>query len=95
MMRADRVIDFLVAHRAFGIALLALWAFVSLCMVARVWVLHRRERVLTKLVWSLILLLPLLGWLFFAAFYRPPEALDWTRHAEHGRDAPYAGGGHV
>ena len=81
--------------KAVGIALAALWAFISLCMIARLWALHRRERLFTKLVWSLILIIPLFGWLFFAAFYRPPEALDSTGHAEHGRDAPYIGGGHV
>jgi hypothetical protein len=50
---------------------------------------------MSKIVWSIVLLIPVLGWLFFAAFYRPPAALDWTGHAEHGRDADIAGGGHV
>ncbi len=95
MVNTDRVIDFFLGHQVFGIALVAVWAFVSFCMITRLWVLHRRERVLRKLVWSLILFVPLFGWLFFAAFYQPPEALSWTGHAEHGRDAPYIGGGHV
>jgi hypothetical protein len=95
MVSTDRIIEVLLAHRAIAIAVAALWAFVSLCMIGRLWLLHRRDRVFTKVVWSLVLLVPLFGWLFFAAFYRPPEALSWTGQAEYGRDAPYGGGGHV
>ena len=83
------------SHPRVAVAIGAIWAFVSLCLIARLWLLHRRDRVVAKLVWSLALCIPLFGWIFFAAFYRPPEALGWTGHAEHGRDAPYIGGGHV
>jgi hypothetical protein len=97
MLSADRIIEFLVAQRAIAAALVALWAFVSLCIIARLWVLHPRDRLISKLVWSLVLLIPLFGWLFFAAFYRSPEASTWTGHAEHGRDADvgFTGSGHV
>jgi hypothetical protein len=50
---------------------------------------------MSKIVWSIVLLIPVLGWLCFAAFYRRAEALDWTGHAEHGRDAGYIGDGHL
>jgi hypothetical protein len=95
MESADRIIELVLSHPRVAVAIGAIKAFVSLCLIARLWLLHRRDRVVAKLVWSLALCIPLFGWIFFAAFYRPPEALGWTGHAEHGRDAPYIGGGHV
>jgi uncharacterized membrane protein len=93
MVSSNNLIEVLIAHRSIAIAAAALWAFVSLCLIARLWVFHRRAGTISKLVWSIVLLIPLFGWLFFAAFHRVPEALSWTGHAEHGRDAPYAGSG--
>jgi hypothetical protein len=95
MESPDRIIELVLSHPRVAVAAGAVWMFVSLCLIARLWVVHRRDRIVAKLVWSLVLSIPLFGWIFFAAFYRPPEALDWTGHAEHGRDAPYIGGGHV
>ena len=86
-MSVDNLIEFILGHRGVAVALAAIWAFVSLCLIARLWVIHRRDLVIAKLSWTVVLLVPLLGWLFFAAFYRSPEALGWTGHAEHGRDA--------
>ena len=51
------------------------------------------DRVISKVVWSLVLLIPLFGWLLFAAFYRSPDALSWTEQAEHARDADVASKG--
>jgi hypothetical protein len=95
MVNADRIIELVLSHSMVAVGAAAIWAFVSLCLIARLWVLHRCDRVIGKLIWSLVLCIPLFGWIFFIAFYRPPEALDWTGHAEHGRDAGYIGGGHL
>jgi hypothetical protein len=95
MMSPDNILDFFVAHRSLGIAAIGICAFVSLSLIARLWVLHRRARAFSKVIWSIVLLIPVFGWLFFTAFFRAPEALDWTGHAEHGRDAGYIGGGDV
>lgn len=95
MVAADNLLDFFLVHRGVAMAAVALWTFVSLCMIARLWVLHKRDGVYGKLVWSVVLLIPLFGWLFFGAFYRSPEALSWTGRAEHGRDADVGGDGHV
>ena len=93
MVTGDDLIDLLAAHRPIAVAAAAVWAFVSFCLIARLWVVHRRARVIPKLAWSVVLLIPILGWLLFAAFFHQPEALSWTGHAEYGRDAPYAGSG--
>jgi hypothetical protein len=94
MGRSDNLLEFLVSHRTIGVAAGGICIFVSLCLIARLWVLHRRARAVSKIIWSIVLLIPFFGWLFFVAFYRPPEPLDWTGHAEHGRDAGLIGGGH-
>jgi hypothetical protein len=94
-MVSDNIFDFVIVHRTIGVVTAGICAVVSLCLIARLWFLHRRARAISKIVWSIVLLIPVLGWLCFAAFYRPPEALGWTGHAEHGRDAGYIGGGHI
>jgi hypothetical protein len=94
-MVSDNILDFLVAHRAVGVVAAGICAFISLFLIARLWVVHRRARAISKIVWSIVVLIPVFGWLCFAAFYRPPVALGWTGHAEHGRDAGLIGGGHL
>jgi hypothetical protein len=44
-----------------------LW--VSLSLIARIWILHRKDRLMKKIIWSAILMLPIMGWVFYAAFY--------------------------
>jgi hypothetical protein len=80
----DDSLDFLVAHRTLGVATAGICAFVSLSLIARLWVLHRRAPTMSKILWSIVLLLPVFGWLFFAAFYRAPASLSWTGTEEHG-----------
>jgi hypothetical protein len=53
-------------------------AWISLCLIARLWLTHRTEPLLRKLIWSLALLIPLFGWLFYADFFRVPERQDNT-----------------
>jgi len=81
------MIDLLMAHQALGVIAIAACVFVSLCLIARLWVLRRSESVLSRLVWSFVLLLPILGWLFYAAFYRAPERSEHEGHVEHGQAA--------
>jgi len=50
----------------FGIGL-----YLSLCLIARMWLKYRSDKLTKKLFWSIVLLIPLAGWLFYAAFYNP------------------------
>jgi hypothetical protein len=88
-MVSDNILDFFVAHRPLGVVIAGICAFVSLSLITRLWVLHRRARTMSKIVWSVVLLLPVFGWLFFAAFYRAPASLSWTGTEEYG----YTSGG--
>ena len=88
-------VDFLLAHRTIGVIVVGFFVFISLCLITRLWCLRHRTSIFTRLVWSLILLVPIFGWLFYAAFYRPPERQDHGGHSEHGQ-AAWSGdvGGH-
>ena len=90
MLSGSDTLDYLVAHRTLGICAFGVCAFVSLSLIARLWVLHRRAHAMSKAVWSVVLLIPVFGWLFFVAFYRPPMASGWTGNIEHGGHSEYA-----
>ena len=52
---------------------------VSLILIAHLWIFHRTDKLGRKVLWSALLLLPVLGWALYGAFYSaftdgPPEA---------------------
>ncbi|HSH40254.1 MAG TPA: PLD nuclease N-terminal domain-containing protein [Chthoniobacterales bacterium] len=58
---------------------------VSLWIIAHLWITQRADSFVAKFAWSLLLLVfPIVGWLFYAAFYRPPKALYDGDHYESG-----------
>lgn len=48
-----------------------IWAFISLSLVARIWIIHRRESFGKKLFWASVVLVPFIGWFFYGAFFKP------------------------
>jgi hypothetical protein len=84
--------DFLAAHPKAAVVIAAACAFISLCLIARLWVVHSESSTLRKLVWSVVLFVPLLGWIFYCAFFHPPSVSENRAPTEHSRDA-YAGMG--
>jgi hypothetical protein len=52
---------------------MALWACfcTSLYLIGRLWLSERKDRFGKKLFWSFVLLIPVIGWVFYGAFYRP------------------------
>ena len=68
-----------------GTAIVALCSMISFCLVVRLWVVRCADPAGRKLIWSIILfLLPVLGWLFYAAFYQAPKPLYDGDHYESG-----------
>jgi hypothetical protein len=45
---------------------------ISATLILSLWVRHRRDTVLKRLGWSLVLLVPVIGWVFYGGLYRPP-----------------------
>jgi len=50
--------------------------YVSTCLILRMWLRGKRERFSKKLFWSLVLLIPFIGWIFYGAFYQPLSSGD-------------------
>jgi hypothetical protein len=65
------------------IVLCAMWAWISLSLIVRMWLVHRQTRTFKKLLWSLMLLVPLFGWLMYAAFFQPLAFNDVVAPTEH------------
>ena len=61
------------SHPVLLIVLCALWAWVSLTLVIRLWLVHRRASFTKKFLWSLMLLVPIFGWLYYGGFFQVPD----------------------
>jgi hypothetical protein len=51
-----------------------LWAFcaaVSFCLISHLWIRHGTDGIKKKIIWSAMLLVPIMGWVFYGAFYQP------------------------
>ena len=45
---------------------------ISVALILALWVRHRRDTVLKRLGWSLVLLVPVIGGVVYGGLYRPP-----------------------
>ena len=68
-MAFDRLAEFLSAHRAIALGLVLFWAWVSLSLVTRLWIVHRTEKVARKIFWTVVLLVPVFGWLAYGGLF--------------------------
>ena len=94
MLSVTNAVDYLVTNWRIGAMAGAVCLAISLCLIARLWLVHRGGGVVSRVAWSGVLLLPIFGWLFFLAFHRAPSRLAGDGHAEHGHAAD-GGGGHA
>jgi hypothetical protein len=58
----------------FAVGVLSIW--VSALLMMRMWVLHRRARVSKKVLWSIVLMIPLFGWLLYGGLFEAPSPSD-------------------
>ena len=59
-------------HPVLLIVLCAIWAWVSFTLVIRLWLVHRSASFTKKFLWSLMLLVPIFGWMFYGGFFQVP-----------------------
>ena len=65
-----------------GIAVVVLCTAIGAAITARLWLTRTFDPVMPKIIWSLVIvLLPVLGWMLYAGFYRAP--------GPHGEGEPY------
>lgn len=74
----------------FGPVVLAAALSVSAVLIYRLW--RRPDAPGKKILWSLVLLVPLFGWIFYGALYKPPgrntvrargDASGWLPHGRN------------
>jgi hypothetical protein len=56
---------------------------VSLYLIVRMWRSYRRESFLRKVFWSLILCVPLFGWLAYGGRFAPEESINTPCSSEN------------
>jgi len=60
-------------HPVAALCIAAFCLCVSVCLILRLWLIHRRTPLHRRLFWSLVLLIPLFGWLAYAGFFHIPS----------------------
>ena len=58
-------------HHPVIFALILAWIWISLSMIIRMWLKYPTDPTLKKLFWSIVLCVPLFGWLFYGGCYCP------------------------
>jgi hypothetical protein len=53
-----------------------LWVWISLSLLAHLWIAHRKDPFFKKLRWSPVICFPFFGWIFYGAFYTPLREND-------------------
>lgn len=87
--------DWLSHHPIGAIWVGAFCLWVSVSLIVRMWVIHRRAAFLKKFLWSFVLFIPLFGWLLYGGLFHVPGFTDVDCPTEHSRDAPYIGSDHL
>ena len=70
-------------HPVLLIVICAIWAWVSITLVIRLWLMHRRASFVKKFLWSLMLLVPVFGWMCYGGFFRAPESQDGLQYESY------------
>ncbi|MEM8954909.1 MAG: hypothetical protein AAGD22_12220 [Verrucomicrobiota bacterium] len=53
-----------------------LWMWISSCLIVNIWLRHTWARLRLRTFWTIIVLIPILGWIFYAGFFRVPKATN-------------------
>jgi hypothetical protein len=49
------------------------WVVGSSLLIVSLWVNHRNDGVMKKVLWTAIICVPVVGWVFYGGMYKPPE----------------------
>jgi hypothetical protein len=64
-----------------SLVIISLW--ISISLILRMWVLHRETQWLKKFFWSLVLLIPAFGWLFYGGCFKALTPIKTPCPKEH------------
>lgn len=73
------------------VIVLALFEMAALILVARLWLCRRRMRIVPRVFWSLVLLVPVFGLMLYALIHNDPDA--HPEYMEESGSADDVGGG--
>ena len=73
---ADYLYAWFASHPLAAFGFVASLFLVSLLLILRLWIVHRRTSLHEKIIWSFFLLFPILGWVFYAGFFQVPDYSD-------------------
>jgi hypothetical protein len=62
-------------HRA-AVLLAAFCLWISACLIGRLWLVHKNAPFFKKLFWSIVLAVPLFGWIFCGGLFQQPDCTD-------------------
>ena len=62
-------------------ATVCLW--ISVCLILKVWILHRDATLVKKILWSVALLIPVFGWIAHGGVFQMPGIDDTPVRREH------------
>lgn len=72
----DDPVLWLFQHRTVAIWIGGFCLWVSLTLILRLWILHRRASFLRKFIWSIVLWIPFFGWIFYLGGFHIPGDTD-------------------
>lgn len=58
------------------IGILVVCASISVGLIYSLWATHGRDNKLKLVFWTLVLCLPIIGWIFYGGMYTPPEVQE-------------------
>jgi hypothetical protein len=63
-------------HHLAGVLIGLFCVWLSVSLIIRLWLVHKKDSLPRKLMWSLVLSVPFFGWLLYGAFYTPLNEND-------------------
>ncbi|MDF1711614.1 MAG: hypothetical protein P1U90_05210 [Akkermansiaceae bacterium] len=55
-----------------GLIWIGFIVWLSLAMILRMWIKHREAHIIKKIFWTIILMVPIIGAVFYVAFFKRP-----------------------
>jgi len=63
-------------HPQTTVWIFAFLLWISVSLIFRMWLVHRKASLIKKVLWSFVLLVPLFGWMLYGGFFDIPDSMD-------------------
>jgi bacteriorhodopsin len=86
-------VSWLSEHPRIAVYIAGFCLWISVCLIIRIWIIHRRTRFIRKVIWSFIVLVPFFGWLAYCGCFTPLDSINTPCPTEHDWTSCFGGGG--